>query len=162
MVNKIPDQLYRTKELTLGNGEKVQIKGHRGGDYPLLKKLSKVERDAMKLSIKLSQLTTTQNDEGLTINKLDSDLTDKEIDQLLDLRAKIEDLQDETRPLINKLAQRGVKRFYYPGKKTEEIDKIEDIELNMGEALSIHQAMNELDNPLSPNSVDDQGKSKTK
>ena len=147
-MNDIPSVLYRTKPVTLGNGETVQIKGHRGNDFSLLRKISKVEAKSMKLTIKLAKLTTTKNNDGVTVNKPDADLTEKDINALMDMREKIDDLQDETRPVIMQLAQRGLKRFYYPDKKTSELDELPNIELNWGEALEIHQAMNILDRPL--------------
>ncbi|HEY0196893.1 MAG TPA: hypothetical protein VGC02_04900 [Methanobacterium sp.] len=155
-------QLYRTKEIQLGK-ETVSIKGHRGGDYPLLKQLSKIEGEALKLTVQLNRVTSVKDDDGNLVNKSDLDLNDEELDKLIEIKEEIDDLQNETKPIIRKLAQRGVKRFYYPDKKTEEIDKIDDIELNDGDVLVIHQAMETMDKPLAPEEVGDVGgKSKKK
>jgi hypothetical protein len=154
----IPDVLYRTKDVNLGGNTVVQIKGHRGSDFAILKALNKVESKTMKLTIKLNQVTTEKDKDGNLVNKLDSELDDKEIEELLNLREQIEDLQGEARPLIHKLAQRGLKRYFYPDLTTKELDEKPDIEINEGEKLGIHRAMDELDRPLKILDSDDEGK----
>ncbi len=139
---KIP-KLYRTETLDIC-GNKIEIKGYRGNDYAHVRTLEKIQNSASMSLIKIGNLDKSTKDK-----KKNSEWTDEEIEELKILQDKYVDLKSEAKKIVSFLAQRGIKRFYYPRLKTEEIDKKPDIELDDVDITRIHKAMAKLssDNP---------------
>lgn len=151
---KIP-KLYRTETLDIC-GNKIKIKGYRGNDYAHVRTLEKIQNSASMSLIKIGKL-----DESTKDKKENSEWTDKEIEELKRLNDKFIDLKSEAKKIVSFLAQRGIKRFFYPGLNTEEIDKKPDIELDDVDITRIHKAMAKLssDSPDTAGDVKGKGKS---
>ena len=154
-------KLYRTETLEI-NGNKVEIKGYRGNDYIQARVLERQMIKINKLQMKLTKLSSDrlkeneaqgneekevketkdeEEEEEIKINWKDNDIENLATlnEQMLDIRNDIEDI-------IYKLAQRGLKRFYYPGLSTKEIDNLEDIEVDEVTITEVHKAMARLSN----------------
>lgn len=136
-------KLYRTETLDI-NGNKVEIKGYRGNDYAHVRTLEKIGTRVSELSIKLNRLTTNK-----TEDTTDSDWSKDELKELNKLQNEMIDIKADMQKIVYILAQRGIKRFYYPGLNTGEIDKKPDIEVDEVDITRIHQVMAKIssDNP---------------
>ncbi|MBZ2166295.1 hypothetical protein [Methanobacterium spitsbergense] len=135
--SKIP-KLFKTETIDI-NGTKVEIKGFRGNDYAILRTLNKIQNET--LGIQTRYLKITKGKEG-------TELTDEEINEAIPIRNEIEDLNEKTQPLIEKLGQRGIKRAFNPKiRSTDSIDKIPDVEIEYPYLRQVYGIMSRISTP---------------
>jgi len=154
-------RLFRTSKIDL-NGNEIELRGFRGSDYVHVDMMDEIRTKTMRLEGVKNRLTTAKDADGniiydniivesqngekipqkIPILRLDADLTDEELDQLYRLTSETLQLTKDFREIRSKVAQRGLKRFFYPEKNTDEIDQIEDIELDEIDESDIYRAMN--------------------
>lgn len=176
MVN-IPT-LFREQTIDL-NGHSIKLRGFRGSDYVHVDMMDEIRTKTMRLEGIKNRLTTAKDADGNIIYdtiiitddqgqeipqripklRLDAELTDEELDQLQGLTNETLQLTKDFREIRSKIAQRGLKRFFYPDLNTDEIDQVEDIELDEIDESEIYRVMNTVSRKRRQDSVED-GKGK--
>lgn len=167
---KIP-KLYPTETIEI-EGNKIELRGYKPSDRPLAilietiqQDMNPIIREVGKLQTELTSLTIDEdgkelNDEELRESgKLDRvyELTDEantltlKINEISDrlIYGDLENPSDEMEGPGYLLAQRGLKRFYFPGVISSELDEIEDIEIARQHVMLIANTMISLSNPPS-------------
>jgi hypothetical protein len=130
-------RLFKTETIEI-EGNKIELRGTRPIDSEYTVPLEKARNKLISMSIKINQIVQDKNE--------DKDYSDDDIKKLNDLNNQVVELRPELNELQHKIAQRGLKRFYFPEvKDTEEIDKIEDIPVDSDTAILIANTMMELD-----------------
>jgi|GEM_PF-3343682 hypothetical protein len=139
--SRIPiPKLYKTKKLEI-NGQEIEIRGYRFIDEEFVVPLRQAAYDLSTISKKMEDAT------GKTIHEIvdsedesDNKYTLKQVEQVGEVGKEIEALRGQTEELQYKLAQRGLKRFYYDG-TTEELDDLPDIDIDIEDAALIANTM---------------------
>ena len=154
-------RLFREQTIDL-NGHEVKLRGFRGSDYIHVDMMDEIRTKTMRLEGIKNRLTTAKDADGnilydnITVEdengdkipqripmlRLDADLTEEELDQLHGLTNETLQLTKDFREIRSKVAQRGIKRFFYPERNTDEIDQVADIELDEIDESDIYRAMN--------------------
>ncbi|BDZ68601.1 hypothetical protein [Methanobacterium ferruginis] len=153
---KIPN-LYPEEEIIIV-GNSVKIKGYKPADKPYEIQIRHLRTQALEVQKKVNEIIRKEDN---TI-KPDAELTDDEMKRLKKLHEEILNIgdfiiygdperenQDQMEGPAWKLAQRGIKRYYYPDKTSSELDEIEDIELAEGHVKQIANIMIRLSSPPS-------------
>jgi len=146
---KIP-QLCPTEKIKI-EGNKIELRGYKAADKEFEIAVKHLRNEAMIVQGKLNRIIRTEEGEI----KPDKDFTEEEFQDLIKLYDEIDEIANqmlydengEMKGPLALLAQRGLKRFYYPGKTSSELDEIEDIEITEGDAKLIGNTMISLANP---------------
>jgi hypothetical protein len=155
-IEEIP-QLYKTRTIEL-NGNKLEIKGFRGKDYAIVRSINKLANETLIIQTKANRIIRIKEEEKIKTDdeiKI-NELSDKQLQSLIQLKNGIEDINGKTQPLIEKLGQRGIKRAFNPELSTEKLDKIPDIELEYAFLKEVYEIMAEISSL--PKSIGDDGK----
>lgn len=139
--NKIP-KLYPTETIEI-EGNKIELRGLKPSDKEYEIIIRKLRNEAIGLQIQTNRII--RDEENNT--KPDKDLSEEDSSKLVEIYNELDDIGDQMDEVCMFLAQRGLKRFYYPGKTTSELDEIEDIEIIPGHAKTIADKMIKLSNP---------------
>ncbi len=168
-------KLFRTKTIEL-NENKIELRGFRGSDYVHVDMMDDIRNKHLRLEGMINRLITARDENGKVIYDeftdsesikqqvpkimADADLTDSEIEELHKLTDQTLKLTKDFRDIRSKVAQRGIKRFYYPELNTDELDNVEDIELDEIDESTIYNAMNSVSRKRrqTPSAEDGKGK----
>lgn len=136
--------LYPTETIEIGD-EKIVLSGYKPFDRPLEIQIRHLRLKAIELQIKINKIVRDEDNN----TKPDKDLTEEEAKSLIEVYNELDELGDDMDDACMLLAQRGLKRFYYPDKTSSELDEIDDIKIPMGYASMIADKMIKLSNPPS-------------
>ena len=173
MAIEIP-RLFRTSKIDL-NGNEIELKGFRGSDYVHVDIMDEIRNKHIRVEGMINRLVTATDENGQVIYDefidstgikqrvpkimADADLTDSEIEELHKLTGETLKLTKDFRDIRLKVAQRGIKRFFYPELNTDELDNVEDIELDEIDESTIYNAMNSVSRKRrQPSAEDGKGK----
>ena len=163
---KIP-KLYPTETVEI-EGNKIELKGYKAADRPYVILIEKIQGDIHSILRKItelqSEITPLMHDEEGNLRS-DEDLKkDGTLDRVYEITDKANALQPEVNEVTDRLifgdsesdemegpsyllAQRGLKRFFYPGQTTSEIDELPDIEIARQHVMLVANTMISLSNP---------------
>lgn len=150
---KIP-KLYPTETIEI-EGNKIVINGMKAADKPFEIAVRHLRNQAIKIQAQLNRIVKDDKDNLIP----DRDLSDESLDEVIKLRERLEDIMDdfiyikddngdyELGGPLYLMAQRGIKRFYYPDKNFDELDSLKDIPLVEGDIKLIANTMMGLSEP---------------
>jgi len=163
---KIP-KLYPTETIEI-EGNKIELRGYKAADRPYVIFIEKIQMDMNPLLKEVGKfqseiLSLIEDDEGhqFTDEELEANGTLEKVLQITEevnkVKLKIDEVGDrlifgdsETDEMEGPgylLAQRGLKRFFYPGQTSSELDTIEDIEIARQHVMLVANTMISLSNP---------------
>lgn len=153
---KIP-KLYRTETIEI-EGNKIEISGYKPADKEYEIAIRHIRKEVADLQKETNEITLKE-DGSL---KDDSEVSEEELNRVQEIYQKIIEIQDamiygdpdrenkdRMEGPIGKLAQRGLKRFYYPNKTSSELDEINDIDIGEEYITMISSIMIALSKPPS-------------
>lgn len=161
---KIPD-LVPAETLEIG-GQKVTISGFKASDKVYEIAIKHIKNQGLEIQARLNKVLLIEEEiegEKTLRRKNDNELTEEEKDLILGFMDEVEDLDyklvyGDNEDLVNEdrmsgpmalLAQRGLKRFYYPNTTSSKLDEIEDIKITEGDTKLIANTMINLAKPPS-------------
>lgn len=165
---KIP-KLYPEETITIGK-EKIVIREYKPMDKPfviaiqaLQKELQPVMKKIGELQVKINKLILDEDGNQISDKELEEKgiidevykITDEvnnlkeDIDKVADQLIEGDSEEDEFAGPAYFLAQRGLKRFYYPDTTSTELDELPNIEIGKRYVTIISNTMIELANPPS-------------
>ena len=167
-------KLFREQTIEL-NGNEIKLRGFRGSDYVHVDMMDEIRNKHIRIEGMINRLVTATDENGQVIYDefidstgikqrvpkimADTDLTDSEIEELHKLTDETLKLTKDFRDIRSKVAQRGIKRFYYQELNTDELDKVEDIELDEIDESTIYNTMNSVSRKRrQPSAEDGKGK----
>jgi hypothetical protein len=132
-------RLFKTETIEI-EGNEIELRGTRAIDSEYTVALEKKSNEINGMITKVNRFNKNK--------KEDADYTDKEIEGIISLLDRISELKPEIIEIQNKIAQRGLKRFYFPEiKDTGKIDEVPDIEIDTDTAVLIVNTMIGIDTP---------------
>jgi len=163
---KIPS-LYPQETIELG-GNKITLREYKPMDKPLVFAIEEIQKKTRPIIQKVGEfqaeiMEISQDNDGNALS--DSELKEKGLlDRIYEITDKVQDMELELRRIADELidgdngtdelngpayllAQRGLKRFYYPDTPTSKLDEIDDIELGRSYVTPITNIMIKLANP---------------
>lgn len=166
---KIP-KLYPTETIEI-EGNKIELRGYKAADRPYVILVETIRKDLTPLLKELGDIEREL--ESLRADDTGKKYSDEELEEMgaldkvfeltntiVDLQLKMDEIgskliygepnpedEDEMNGPGYILAQRGLKRFYYPNTPTSELDEIEDIEIARQHIMLIANTMISLSNP---------------
>jgi hypothetical protein len=166
---KIP-KLYPTETISI-EGNNIELRGYKAAERPYVILIETIQKEMPPLLTHIGGIekeiqSLTQDEEGNRYS--DEELESMgALDKVLNLTNKITDIKLRIDEVSDKLiygetnpenpdemsgpgyllAQRGLKRFYYPNMSTTELDEIEDIEIARQHVMLIANTMISLSNP---------------
>jgi len=132
------------------HGNKLEIKGFRGNDYAIVRSINKLANETLIIQTKANRIVKVKEEEETQDKEeiVTEELTDKQLHELIQLKNKIEDINEKTQPFIEKLGQRGIKRAENPEiKSIDKLDKIPNRELDYPFLRLVYNIMSELSTP---------------
>lgn len=165
---KIP-KLYPTETVEI-EGNKIELRGYKAADRPYVILIETIQKEMPRILTEMGKLQSEY--ESIALKNDGKKFTDEELEKdgtlepVLELASKLSDLklkmdevgdrliygenesdEDEMEGPGYLLAQRGLKRFFYPGQTTSEIDKLPDIEIARQHVMLVANTMISLSNP---------------
>jgi hypothetical protein len=168
---KIP-KLYPTQKIEI-EGNTIEIRGYKPIDKPYVISIQHIQKQIRPIMKKVGELQSEI--EEISRDEKGNQLSDKELkdlgvfDRIYEISDEIQDSTLEVEEITSKLvdgdsdtdkmdgpayhlAQRGVKRFYYPNLSSGELDEMDDIDIGRYYASLIANTMISLANP--PSSIE--------
>lgn len=150
---KIP-RLYKTQTTTI-EGNEIELKGYRLVDNEYIVPLQEARNQLSKKSIELNKIAGNYQE--------DEPVKSEDLEKMTQIADEIDQLKPEVEELNHRIAQRGLKRFYYPEvKETDEIDALEDIEIDPENEILITNIMLNIGTPTTPGKESGKGKQRKK
>ncbi|MDY9922794.1 hypothetical protein [Methanobacterium sp.] len=161
---KIPN-LIPVEKLEIANNQ-VTISGFKASDKVYEIAIQHIRKRGLELQAKVNKIIFTEEDidgKKELRRRNDIDISEEERNEILKLMNDVDDLdyqlvygdkedqidEDRMNGPMALLAQRGLKRYYYPGKTSSELDEIDDIEITEGDVKAIANTMINLTKPPS-------------
>ncbi len=182
---KIP-RLFRSKTINV-EGEDIELRAYKVIDNEYVIPLQKKRNEIITLSLRLFKLSHKEDgtierevdgetiEVPKTVDKTAFDYTEEDFNEVTRINNELDDLKEKVDQYSAKIAQRGLKRFYYKDEPeykearrdnqlTEYIDSLPDIPVDFDNQRLIANTMIELGSPTNPPKpdVEEDGKGKQK